>query len=224
MNILGNSTEIGIRKDVKKMSTVINKFYRKIANNGNDGDYELVGEIGVEGVPLNIMQGATSSADGKLGLVPSPNITNYYHILRGNGRWDSLTSLLSYYNYIEPESITLRGENEDTLQFSLSSGYDLIDFAFISISFYKDKRSTGDNENEMVRNFLLTNQQFKLLISHEDSLSYEYLEYDDSGNFINNSQVYGKLYFPSYNKIRIEINKNKTLIVRIIPIGNMVID
>ena len=37
------------------MADIINKFYRKVANNGNDNDYELVGEIGVEGVPLNIM-------------------------------------------------------------------------------------------------------------------------------------------------------------------------
>ena len=34
------------------MADIINKFYKKIANNGNDSDYELVGEIGVDGVPL----------------------------------------------------------------------------------------------------------------------------------------------------------------------------
>ena len=34
------------------MADIINKFYRKIANNGNDSDYELVGEIGVNGMPL----------------------------------------------------------------------------------------------------------------------------------------------------------------------------
>ena len=34
------------------MADIINKFYKKIANNGNDNDYELVGEIGVDGVPL----------------------------------------------------------------------------------------------------------------------------------------------------------------------------
>ena len=35
-----------------KMADIINKFYKKIANNGNDSDYELVGEIGVDGMPL----------------------------------------------------------------------------------------------------------------------------------------------------------------------------
>ena len=34
------------------MADIINKFYRKVANNGNDSDYELVGEIGVDGMPL----------------------------------------------------------------------------------------------------------------------------------------------------------------------------
>ena len=34
------------------MADIINKFYKKIANNGNDSDYELVGEIGVDGIPL----------------------------------------------------------------------------------------------------------------------------------------------------------------------------
>ena len=34
------------------MADIINKFYKKIANNGSDSDYELVGEIGVGGKSL----------------------------------------------------------------------------------------------------------------------------------------------------------------------------
>ena len=34
------------------MVDTFTKFYKKIANSGNDSDYELVGEIGVDGVPL----------------------------------------------------------------------------------------------------------------------------------------------------------------------------
>ena len=34
------------------LANIINKFFKKIANNGNDSDYELVGEIGVDGIPL----------------------------------------------------------------------------------------------------------------------------------------------------------------------------
>ena len=48
------------------MTDIINKFYRKIGNNGDNTDYDLVGEIGVNGVPLGVMQGATFSSDGKL--------------------------------------------------------------------------------------------------------------------------------------------------------------
>ena len=46
------------------MADIINKFYRKIANNGNDSDYELVGTIGVNGIELDILQGCTESANG----------------------------------------------------------------------------------------------------------------------------------------------------------------
>ena len=76
------------------MADIINKFYRKIANNGNDSDYELVGEIGVEGVPLNIMQGASSSVDGKIGLVPKPTKGNENSFLCGNGTWKSEDALI----------------------------------------------------------------------------------------------------------------------------------
>ena len=38
------------------MVDTFTKFYKKIANSGNDSDYELVGTIGGNGVPLSIMQ------------------------------------------------------------------------------------------------------------------------------------------------------------------------
>lgn len=76
------------------MANIINKFYKKIANNGNDSDYELVGEIGVEGVSLNIMQGASSSVDGEIGLVPKPTKGNENSFLCGNGTWKSEDALI----------------------------------------------------------------------------------------------------------------------------------
>ena len=51
---------------------MINKFYRKISNKGDTSDYELVGSIGVNGIPLNIMKGADTNTDGEIGLVPKP--------------------------------------------------------------------------------------------------------------------------------------------------------
>ena len=44
------------------MST-FNKIYKKVANNGDSNDYQVVGQVGVNGVPLDIMKGASSSAD-----------------------------------------------------------------------------------------------------------------------------------------------------------------
>ena len=33
---------------------VFNKVYKKVANNGNSSDYALVGQVGVDGNPLDI--------------------------------------------------------------------------------------------------------------------------------------------------------------------------
>ena len=66
---------------------MINKFYRKISNKGDTSDYELVGSIGVNGIPLNIMKGADTSTDGEIGLVPKPTKGNSNRFLRSDGTW-----------------------------------------------------------------------------------------------------------------------------------------
>lgn len=66
---------------------MINKFYRKISNNGDTSDYELVGSIGVNGIPLNIMKGADTTTDGEIGLVPKPTKGNSNRFLRSDGTW-----------------------------------------------------------------------------------------------------------------------------------------
>lgn len=33
---------------------IFNKVYKKVANNGNDSDYQLVGQLGVDGTPLDV--------------------------------------------------------------------------------------------------------------------------------------------------------------------------
>ena len=66
---------------------MINKFYRKISNNGDTFDYELVGSIGVNGIPLNIMKGADTTTDGEIGLVPKPTKGNSNRFLRSDGTW-----------------------------------------------------------------------------------------------------------------------------------------
>ena len=71
------------------MST-FNKIYKKVANNGNDADYQVIGQVGVNGVPLDIMTGASSSADGEIGLVPKPMKGDQNKYLRADGTWQTL--------------------------------------------------------------------------------------------------------------------------------------
>lgn len=70
------------------MST-FNKIYKKIANNGDSNDYQVVGQVGVSGVPLDIMKGASSSSDGIIGLVPKPTKGNQNKYLRADGTWQT---------------------------------------------------------------------------------------------------------------------------------------
>ena len=77
------------------MADIINKFYRKIANNGNDSDYELVGTIGVNGIELAVLQGCSASANGQQGLVPAPSAGHQDRILTGDATWKTINTLLS---------------------------------------------------------------------------------------------------------------------------------
>ena len=54
------------------LANTFRKIYKKTGNSGSSSDYQLVGNIGVNGVELDIMKGATSEADGEIGLVPKP--------------------------------------------------------------------------------------------------------------------------------------------------------
>lgn len=70
------------------MST-FKKIYKKVANNGNSNDYQEVGTVGVNGVPLDIMKGASSSVDGEIGLVPKPTKGHQNQYLRADGTWQT---------------------------------------------------------------------------------------------------------------------------------------
>ena len=70
------------------MST-FNKIYKKVANNGNDSDYQAVATVGINGVDLAVMTGASSSSDGEIGLVPKPTKGNQNKYLRADGTWQT---------------------------------------------------------------------------------------------------------------------------------------
>ena len=52
------------------MANTFRKIYKKTGNSGTSSDYTLVGTVGVNGVELAVMKGASSSSNGEIGLVP----------------------------------------------------------------------------------------------------------------------------------------------------------
>ena len=80
---------------IRHMANTFRKIYKKTGNSGSSSDYELVGNIGVNGVELDIMQGASSGADGEIGLVPKPTSGQQNMVLTGDGDWKDAFSLMS---------------------------------------------------------------------------------------------------------------------------------
>ena len=79
------------------MANTFRKIYKKTGNAGTSADYTLVGNVGVDGVELDIMQGASEEADGELGLVPKPVAGNFNRYLASDGTWKTI----SYCNSVD---------------------------------------------------------------------------------------------------------------------------
>ena len=80
---------------MNKLTNTFRKIYKKTGNSGSSGDYQLVGNVGVNGVELDIMKGASSSSNGEIGLVPKPTSGQENYILTGDGLWKNIDTLLS---------------------------------------------------------------------------------------------------------------------------------
>ena len=80
------------------MANTFRKIYKKTGNSGTSSDYQLVGNIGVNGVELDIMKGASSSADGEIGLVPKPTMGTANRYLRCDGTWSVPPDTNTTYN------------------------------------------------------------------------------------------------------------------------------
>lgn len=72
------------------MANTFRKVYKKTGNSGSSSDYQLVGNIGVNGVELDIMKGATSSSAGEIGLVPKPSAGSSERYLSANGTFKEI--------------------------------------------------------------------------------------------------------------------------------------
>ena len=79
------------------MANTFRKIYKRTGSSGTVADYQLVGNVGVDGVELDIMKGASSSTDGELGLVPKPTKEKYNFVLKANGIWDCIYPVGSIY-------------------------------------------------------------------------------------------------------------------------------
>ena len=79
------------------MANTFRKIYKRTGSSGTAADYQLVGNVGVDGVELDIMKGASSSTDGELGLVPKPTKEKYNFVLKANGIWDCIYPVGSIY-------------------------------------------------------------------------------------------------------------------------------
>lgn len=72
---------------MKNVANTFRKIYKKTGNSGSDADYELIANVGVNGIDLDLMKGATTKADGEIGLVPKPSAGTINRYLRCDGTW-----------------------------------------------------------------------------------------------------------------------------------------
>ena len=77
------------------MTNTFRKIYKKTGNSGSSSDYQLVGNVGVNGVELDIMKGASASSNGEIGLVPKPLAGQQEYLLKGNGKFDSADNIIA---------------------------------------------------------------------------------------------------------------------------------
>ena len=79
---------------IRHMANTFRKIYKKTGNSGSSSDYSLVGNVGVDGVELDIMKGASSSSNGEIGLVPKPTSGQENYILTGRAAFRSIDDVL----------------------------------------------------------------------------------------------------------------------------------
>ena len=72
---------------MKNVANTFRKIYKKTGNSGSDADYELIANVGVNGIDLDLMKGATTELDGEIGLVPKPSAGTINRYLRCDGTW-----------------------------------------------------------------------------------------------------------------------------------------
>lgn len=126
------------------MANTFRKIYKKTGNSGSTSDYQLVGNVGVNGVELDIMKGASSSADGEIGLVPKPTAGQQNRILTGNGTFQTVKSILTSESLIKNNlTTTTSGSILDAYQGKVLN--DKITSTNSTVSSLNSKLTTANN-------------------------------------------------------------------------------
>ena len=112
------------------MANTFRKVYKKTGNSGSSSDYQLVGNIGVNGVELDIMKGASSSTDGELGLVPKPTKGQENNLLTGGGTFLDIDNILGNSN-------TISKLDSERLMFQAWDGTNINPFSWQNIMAFK---------------------------------------------------------------------------------------
>ena len=100
------------------LANTFRKIYKKTGSSGTSADYTLVGNVGVDGVELDIMKGATLDSEGEIGLVPKPPILEDEDAI--DGKWHT-KYLSSDGKWVEPTPF------EDIYRDLYTNAYNLMD-------------------------------------------------------------------------------------------------
>ena len=115
---------------IRHMANTFRKVYKKTGNSGSSSDYQLVGNIGVNGVELDIMKGATSSSAGEIGLVPKPTKGQENNLLTGGGTFLDIDNILG-------KSNTISKLDSERLMFQAWDGTNINPFSWQNIMAFK---------------------------------------------------------------------------------------
>ena len=75
------------------MENTFRKIYKKTGSTCTSSDYQLVGNVGVGGVELDIMKGASSPTAGEVGLIPKPTTGEQDYLLSGDTTFKSIDTI-----------------------------------------------------------------------------------------------------------------------------------
>ena len=133
------------------MTNTFRKIYKKTGNSGSSSDYQLVGNVGVDGVELDIMKGASSSTDGEIGLIPRPIKGQDKYLLQGNGTWKHPYTALNEIGLIGPVLFFPDYENRFAIISKEGGTYEIEYYGYIQLH---GRNGSGTSGNSLMRCYI----------------------------------------------------------------------